>query len=45
MRVVQIDPGPTAHLHGVRAVVGQRLRAVGRRDIAADDLHLRIALA
>ena len=36
--------GPDADLHAVGAVIGERLRAVGGRDVAADHLHLRIAL-
>ena len=44
MRVVQIDPGPDADLHRIGSVVSQRLRARGRRDVAADDLYLRVAL-
>ena len=39
MRVVQIEPGPMPTLTRVGAVVGQRLRAVRRRDVAADDLR------
>ena len=36
--------GPDAHLDAVGAVVGERLRAGRRRDVAADHLHLRVAL-
>ena len=39
MRVVQIEPGPDADLHRVRAGVDQRLRRLGRGDVAGDDLH------
>ena len=44
MRVVQIEPGPDADLHRVGAVIGERLRAGGRGDVAAHHLHRRIAL-
>jgi hypothetical protein len=39
-RVVQIDPGPDAHLDAVGARVDQRLRARPGRDVAAEHLHV-----
>src|SRR5207302_9146255 len=36
--------GADADLHAVRAVLDERSRAIARADIAADDLHARIAL-
>mgnify|MGYP003694715607 CR=1 FL=1 len=45
MRVVQIEPGPMPTFTASAPWSASALRAVGRRDVAADDLHLRIALA
>ena len=40
-RVVQIEPGPDAHLDRVGTGLDQRLGAGLGRDVAADDLHVR----
>ena len=44
MRVVQIEPGPMPTLTASAPWSDQRLRAGGGRDVAADDLHIGIAL-
>ncbi len=43
-RVVQIDAGPDADLHGVRAGVAERLGGLLRGDVAGDDLHVESLL-
>jgi hypothetical protein len=44
-RVVQIEPGPDADLHGVHAALDERRGALARGHVADDELHVGERLA